>query len=308
MSTPTAPPDRAEDVRAGNASGGGDPPSREIVVGVDGTECGLGAVRWAAQEAARRGASLRIVHAAPYLSRRGPTGAPPPELPRARGITAVAYTVARHTEPSVQTSTEVVPGDPTAVLLRAAAAGQLVVLGSSTTGAADELVLASVAVGVAARSPAPVIVVPRRRGADPADRPTVAVLGVGEQADDELVATFAATAAQRSGSSLTILQTRTPRRAVTGSWVDDPAEWEERFPGLSIRHTELPAARADQVLGAACPSPMLVISAGHGGLLHRSLDGPHRWLLRHCTSPMALIPPSDRTERPAVEKVEAPPG
>jgi hypothetical protein len=51
------------------------------------------------------------------------------------------------------------------------------------------------------------------------------------------------------------------------------------------------------VLGETCPSPLMVISAGHGTLLHRSLDGTHLWLLRHCTSPMALIPAVHRSDR-----------
>jgi hypothetical protein len=124
---------------------------------------------------------------------------------------------------------------------------------------------------------------------------------VGARADDEAVAEFAATAAQHYGVPLSVLQTRPPRRTVAASWVDDPAGWAQRFPGLEVRQSELPAARANQVLGAACPSPLLVISSGHGTLLHRSLDGPHRWLLRHCTSPMALVP---AVHRPGVDPGE----
>jgi nucleotide-binding universal stress UspA family protein len=305
MSAPIAPTARAEDVRAEGVPKADEPPGREVVVGVDGTEVGLGAVRWAAQEAARRNASLRILHAAPYLGRRGPTGTPPPELPRARGITAVAYTVARHTEPGVPSSTEVVPGEPVPALLRAAASGQLVVLGSSTTGAADEMVLATVAARVAAGSPAPVVVIPRRRGSDPTGRPVVAVLGGGDRADDEAVALFAAAAAVRFGDPLSLLYTRSQQQNVAASWVDDPAEWAERFAGLEIQRADLPSARANQVMGAACPSPLLVISAGQGSLLHRSLDGPHLWLLRHCTSPMALVPSVHRAGRAGGEEVAA---
>jgi nucleotide-binding universal stress UspA family protein len=209
----------------------------------------------------------------------------------------VAYTAARHSAPAVRASTEVVPSDPTTALLRAATAAQLVVLGSSTRGAADELVLAPVALRVAARSPQPVVVVPRRRGGEPVNRPVVAVLGVGDRADDEAVAAFASTFVQRSGGALSALQTRPAGRAVADSWVTDAEEWVRRFPGLEVDLRALPAARANQVLGASCPAPLLVISAGRGHLMNRTLDGPHRWLLRHCTSPMALIPPVNRPGR-----------
>jgi nucleotide-binding universal stress UspA family protein len=284
-STPTAPLGDPGD--AGRAEERSAP---DVVVGIDGSEVGLSAVRWAAVEAGRRGAPLRILHAAPYLTHRGRASSRRLELDRARRIIAQAYTVAKHTDHGGQVSTEIVPADPATALLRAAADSQLVVLGSSTTGAADELVLASVAVHVAARSPRPVIVVPRQRPGGADARPAVAVLGVGDRADDEAVATFAAEAAERSGVGLTVLQTRPPQRRVADSWVDDPGEWQRRYPGLHVDRRDLPAPRADQLLAATGASPLLVISVGKGTLLHRFLDGPHRWLLRHCTSPMALIP------------------
>ena len=276
---------------------GDDPPARAVVVGVDGTESALGAVRWAAQEAAHRGAPLRILHAAPYLGRRSAADAGSPDVAAARRITAQAYTVARHTESDVPAATEVVPDDPATALLRAAESGQLVVLGSSTTGAADEWVLASVALRVAAKSSEPVVIVPRQRSSSPVHRPVAAVLGVGDPEDDAPVLAFAALAAARSGGRLAVLQTRTGPTADEG-----PAEWERRFPGLEVHVTDLPGASANQVLGATCPAPLIVLSAGRGTLLHRSLDGPHRWLLRHCTSPMALVPPVARLERHAGEE------
>jgi nucleotide-binding universal stress UspA family protein len=303
-SPPIAPAERAGDPGAGSAAAG-DQPARAVVVGVDGTECALAAVRWAAQEAARRSAPLRIVHAAPYLSRRGPTDPPPPELPRARGITSVAYTAARHTSPGLRATTEVVPGDPTTTLLQAAATGQLVVVGSSATGAADELVLAPVALRVAARSPLPVVVVPRRRAGAPVGRPLVAVLGIGEGADDEVVAVFAADSAERSGVALSVLQTRSRGRTAAESWVDEPQEWARRFPRLDVELRSLPSARGNHVLQATRAAPLLVLSTGRGNLLHRTLDGSHRWLLRRCTSPMALVPLVQRPEPDPREEIHA---
>jgi len=297
MSTPTAPPETADPVtREDSGPPAEDSSAREVLVGVDGSESALGAVRWAAQEAVRREAPLKILHAAPYLVHRGAAAEPPPELARARRITAQAYTAAVHTEHGLRASTDIVPGDPTTTLLRAAAAAQLLVLGSSTTGAVDEWVVAPVGRKVAAHAPTPVVVVPRRRGQEPADRPVVAVLGIEDREDDEAVASFAALAAARFGVGLSVLQTRSPRRTVRESWVDDPAEWSGRHPDLEVQHDALPDAHGDRLLAATCPSPLLVMSAGHGSLLHRTLDAPHRWLLRHCTSPMALVPPANRRD------------
>jgi hypothetical protein len=72
-----------------------------------------------------------------------------------------------------------------------------------------------------------------------------------------------------------------------------------------VRRSDLPHARVNQVLGATCPAPLIVLSAGHGSLLHRDLDGPHRWLLRHCTWPMALVPPVHRPELDPHEEIIA---
>jgi nucleotide-binding universal stress UspA family protein len=262
-----------------------------LVVGADGSDCGLRAVTWAAEEAVRRSAPLRIVHATPHLGHRGVAGCPAGELPRARGATAQAYTVARHTAPSVVVSTEVVPGEPVAALLHAAEDAQLVVLGITTTGAADELVLASVAQRVAARSPRPVVVVPRSRPGGTGSRPHVAVLGLGEREDDEPVAVFAAEEGLRAGRPLLVLHTRSDDG---GEWAADSPRWAERWPDLRLTHTPVPGPTGGRVLAAACPTPLLAMSAGHGGLLHRPMDSLHRWLLRHCTSPMAFVPPVHR--------------
>jgi nucleotide-binding universal stress UspA family protein len=300
--TTSTPTDTADvDVRPEQPAGPGGPPADAVVVGVDGTECGLGAVRWAAQEAARRNAPLRIVHAAPVPRWRSDVD----PTPHARQVAAQAYTVAKHTEAGVRSVTEVVPGDPATVLLRAAAEGQLVVLGKSTTGAVDEWVVARVAVRVAARSPRPVVLVPRPRGAMEPGRPISVVLGLGDPGDDERVAEFAAEAAQRADTALSVLQIRRPRDPAPEGWTREEAEWQQRFPGLELRRTDLPGATAAQVLAATCPSPLIVLTAGHGSLLHRDLDGPHLWLLRHCTSPMALVPPVHRPELDPAEDIIA---
>jgi nucleotide-binding universal stress UspA family protein len=280
------------------------PEPGDVVVGTDGTDCALAAVRWAAREASRRGVALRIVHAAQYLGRPSPTGIPSPELPAARRITAKAFTVARHTAPGLRASTEVVAADPATALLAAADSGALLVLGSSATGAADELVFAPVVLRVSARSPRPVVVVPRLRGRTDPARPVLAVLGIGEPADDEAVATFAAEAAQLAGVGLTVMQTRTARRGAPPGGEGLSAGWQHRLPG-AVTTVALPGATPSQLLSAASSSPLMVLSAGRDSSLHRSPDSAHRWLLRHCTFPMALVPAVRGRHRDAGEPVPA---
>ena len=134
MTTPIAPTGPGQDPDLPpepemHPPGEGNPPARAVMVGVDVSECALAAVRWAAEEAQRRRAPLRIVHAAPYVNRRTAPGTPSPELHRARRITAQAYTVARHTSAAVHAETEVVAGEPAPVLLAEAPDAELVVLG-----------------------------------------------------------------------------------------------------------------------------------------------------------------------------------
>jgi nucleotide-binding universal stress UspA family protein len=283
-STPIAPAQREDAASTPDLDPRGEPPTPEVVVGVDGSKTSLSAVHWAAREAAVRGAPLRIVHAAPYLGRPGTPGGAPPELPRARRITAAAYTAARHTAPATPVVTEIVQEEPVAALLRAGEAGQLLVLGISTTGAVDELVLASLTQRVAARSTRPVAVVPRSRPEDTTRRPVVALVARDGAAGDA-VAAFAAAAARRAGRPLCLLDTRDAAPA-------NADRWAGRFPDIEVRHISMPGASAVDLLDTACPTPLLVLPAGRPRLLHPSPERLHRWLLRHCTCPMALVPSS----------------
>jgi hypothetical protein len=149
------------------------------------------------------------------------------------------------------------------------------------------MVLAPVAEKVVARSTTPVVVVPRPRGGTAEERPVTALLGLGFPEDDEPVAAWAADAARRTDAPLTVVQTR------GGAQVED---WAARFDDVDATVRDLRGASPGDLLLAVGPAPLIVFSVGHGSFLHRSLDGPHRFLLRHCTSPMALIPAARRAE------------
>jgi nucleotide-binding universal stress UspA family protein len=145
-----------------------------VVVGVDGSEQATAAVRWAAQEAHRRRATLRVVHAWVWPLYRVPLG-PAPGAPPGAGLRAAAESVlasARSTaravaaELPVVTSLEV--GAAVPALLRAAEGAALLVVGNRGLGGFSGLLLGSTGIAVSARATCPVVVVRgNERGGEP---------------------------------------------------------------------------------------------------------------------------------------------
>src|SRR5690349_12567466 len=89
----------------------GEPVDLPIVVGVDGSEPSLGAVEWAADEAALRGASLRLVYASLWERYEGASLAHdlarPSEEVMAENVVGTAERRARRRQPGVKVTTDV---------------------------------------------------------------------------------------------------------------------------------------------------------------------------------------------------------
>src|SRR4051794_37171829 len=133
----------------------------QIVVGVDGSEPGYLAVEWAAAEAARRNAPLRIITAsAPWLfdvpadPRAGEVRA----WLRKAGTDVLTRAAARVAEvaPGCEVTVEEVPGGPAEALLREARNAVLVVIGSKGVGQITGLVLGSAVPQVVSYAECPV--------------------------------------------------------------------------------------------------------------------------------------------------------
>lgn len=169
-----------------------------VVVGVEISEAGRLAVRWAADEADRRGLPLRLVHALDW-----PAGAPRPQyshatgdavrhrethrvhavswpaqpyrdadlIPPARGwgdrfrdagcdAIANARTIALDGHPALEITDELIDGDPVQVMRAQTEDAEMVVLGSRhLTSAAELLTTGSIAVPVVAHAHCPVVIV-----------------------------------------------------------------------------------------------------------------------------------------------------
>lgn len=130
----------------------------EILVGVDGSAPGNTALEWAAVEAERRAARLRLLHAGP---------------PDGRDLLEYASARARWTANPPDLVTELVSGRPGEAIVERAGLASLVVLGTHGHGGLGSLVAGSVALAVAGSCPVPAVLV-RTGAGDLHDAPVVA--------------------------------------------------------------------------------------------------------------------------------------
>ncbi|WP_327673896.1 universal stress protein [Kitasatospora sp. NBC_00458] len=143
-----------------------------VLAGVDGSPESTAAAHWAAEEALRRGAPLRLVHAWPWLTDGRASFADPDDLPvAAQRMLAGTADEVRERHPGVHVHTDVVLDAAVDGLVAAAEGAGLLVVGSRGLGGFAGLLVGSVSMAVAARAAAPVVVV---RAAGPSGTGTAA--------------------------------------------------------------------------------------------------------------------------------------
>ncbi|MFE5298172.1 universal stress protein [Streptomyces sp. NPDC056632] len=180
-----------------------------LVVGADGSGPSLTAVDWAADEAARHGLPLRIVHASLWERYEGVVPSPTANRPSgqvlAENIVASATERARLRAPGVEITADVLAEDAAGALLRAGWEAAVLVVGSRGRGDFRDLLLGSVALVVAARAQCPVVVVRGDRQGLEARHGRV-LLGVGEHDVDSAAVRFAFHEAAVRGAELDVVQ------------------------------------------------------------------------------------------------------
>ncbi|MGW3652572.1 universal stress protein [Streptomyces sp. NPDC000878] len=167
-----------------------------IVVGVDGSEPSLRAVDWAADEAALRGAPLRLVYASLWERYEGAALAQdlgkPSEQVTAEDIVRTAAQRARLRQADVRITTDVLPEEPEYALVREGHLAAALVLGTRGRSGVVEMLLGSVSLAVAAHADCPVIVLRGSHGNQVrAGTHGRVVVGVGEKATDSAALRFA---------------------------------------------------------------------------------------------------------------------
>ncbi|MDH6221026.1 universal stress protein [Streptomyces pseudovenezuelae] len=283
-----------------------------IIVGVDGSEPSLRAVDWAADEAVLRGAPLRVVYASLWERYEGTSLAAdlnrPSEKVRAQDIVDTAARRARHRQPDVKISTDVLPEEPEYALVRESRTASLLVTGTRGRSGLAEALLGSVSLIVAGHAQCPMVVVggTHDNQARTGTHGRV-VVGVGEKPADSAAVRFAFGEARRRGVALEAVRAwRWPARETTDHPLmsAEPARLHEQqavealetalqdAPPDVASHRRAVEGRTRMVLvDASRDADLLVVGAkrrpGHYGLqLGRVAHG----VLHHSACPVVIVP------------------
>ncbi|GIF20858.1 nucleotide-binding universal stress UspA family protein [Actinoplanes tereljensis] len=280
-----------------------------VIAATDGTESANVAVAWAAQEARRRRASLRIVYAydSDWLESRFDIGAEYLDVAEslAKAVVADARDRAMAAVPGLHIETDILPGHAIPRLLEVAEGADLLVLGSRGRGGFSGLVLGSVSQRLATHAPCPVAVV---RDEASGDGPVVA--GVDDTPSAEFVLPTAFAAAAERDTTLIVIRSylpaiprwlaTVPMPADLSNPADDPGErerleeqlapWRDRYPQVRVETVLTHDGAAAALVGATKRAALTVVgSHGHGTLAAALLGSTVLQLLHHADCPVMVV-------------------
>lgn len=285
--------------------------TRPIIVGLDGSESGELALRWALDDALVRSAPVHVIccHRRPVtLSWEGMhlgDGEGPGRATQqvAHQIVEKALEQAQGIAPELEASGEAVDGHPADVLTDRSTSAARIVVGSRQLKALGSAVLGSVGAGLAARAHCPVVVVRGPAGLA-GERPAVVVGIDGTDAAEPALA-FGFDHASQHGVPLRAVmcwrpdplatmqwrgKTPVPERART--WLSETvAPWRQRYPNVTAAEAVIRDHPVAGLVAQSAAQQLLVMRsrtrhARAGTLLGSVTQG----VLHHATCPVAVIP------------------
>nr|WP_197512996.1 universal stress protein [Tessaracoccus coleopterorum] len=186
-----------------------------IIVGVDGSDDGLRAVRFGANTAVRYGGELMLVNAVDDTLMAGAWGVVyDPEVLQAAGVTANEQAKALALELGLDPArlkSEVVMGSPGGVMARLSEVADLVVVGRRAASGLERMFVGSTSVAVVANASCPVVVISAAAHPDPVGSKRVVGVGLQTSPGSEVTLKAGFGQAQRLGSRLEIVHAMQPR-------------------------------------------------------------------------------------------------
>ncbi|GAB2668935.1 universal stress protein [Saccharopolyspora gloriosae] len=265
-----------------------------MIAAVDGSERAQQAALWAADEAARRGAELRIVEVTEFTDTDE----------RERAMLDHVVRRCRQETPDLPVSDRVAHGHPATELVRASKEADLLVLGAHERTASRWASAGSVATRVATHAECPVVVVrePRRAGG--------VVVGLDGTVLEQQALHFAFTAARRRGTELIAVRARDLVRAAERFPAIPPLDfevqaeldkarrdldhslegWNERYPDVPVCREVRCGHPTAVLLHLSARARMLVVGhRGTGGFAGMLLGSTAAGVLRDAECPVAVL-------------------
>ena len=295
-------------------------PTGLIVAGVDGSASAHCAARWAARDAERRNATLRLVHAVsapaggylePTLSRTVVTER---LTSRANVLLQAAADLLREDHPGLRIETEVQDGPPVKILLdQSHAATVATVVGADGAGRLAGAFFGSVTARLAAHG-AGCIVVARPEPHQPGAVPGVVAVGVDGSPHARAAVGFAYEEAALRGATLLAIHTWNdkPLNHALGAYpleinadgIDDRehrlleselAGWEQKYPEVPVRMRVLRGRPTPNLLRYATPTgdhptQLIVVGCrGRGGFAGLLLGSTSQAVMTHAGCSVAIV-------------------
>lgn len=287
-----------------------------VVVGADGSDHGVAAVRWAADTAVAYGLPLTVLHARPDVT------AEPTLLAEPTGVLGEAVALARQEQPGVQIRALQMPDSPVQSLLAAGENADVVVLGSRGVEGFRGLLLGSTTMHVAPYAQCPVVVVhsgleggvPFESDGDEGN-PGQVVLGYDGSPASNRAAAFAFRHAQAVGCGVVAVNVDPgrgepetelihPEDATPGS---DTSAFHSpvivtasSFPDVPVSFVGGTGRPAEVLLAEARGAVLLVVgSRGSGGFSGLVMGSVSQKVVAHAECPVAVLHPGIPAETAA---------
>ena len=268
-------------------------------------------MEWAAAEAARRGAELRLVRAFSWTTSERPIrdGSRVAQyrdelLKIARGQVARAARIAADVRPELETTTQVAIGAPIEVLGSEARRAQLLVLGDRGLGGLAGLRSGRSPSALAAHGACPVVIVRGDAGAGNAESPVV--VGIDDSPISEAALAFAFDAAAARGVGLVVVHAWSPTAiddalAPVMDWDAATAEedallaerltgWEQKHPEVAVRRTVVRDGAVRALVAASREAQLVVVgSRGRGNATGLLLGSVSHGVLHASHCPVAIV-------------------
>lgn len=301
-------------------------PENVIVVGVDGSPQSTAAVDWAATEADRRRADIRLVYAwSPVVGAFSGAEAMQPayvETLEEYGRTILDQGAAQVTAafPALTVTTELCRSQPAVELLEQSERALMTVVGAHGSNRILGMLVGSVALRLATHGTGPVVIVRDEPPTGPGrEHPVMVGLDGSDSSEEALSFAFE----EASFRHTRLIAVRTSPGAPGDSYLvpyltetdledieaeqhrllaEQLAGWSEKYPDVPVHPLVLRGPAAAGLLGLdnengalpATPALLVVGSRGHGGFAGLLLGSVGQALVAHAVGPVCIVHPRAR--------------